>query len=553
MLQYRDVEKSRTTRVNQFKTLCLTLMVCVEVSTAANAGSYTVNYSGRLANFNDAFITGVNGYTDVPYTVGTNGFYGGGGTARWQGGSPPTSAHVTCEGQITATFAWQPTGNSTDDPPPDKVVIAQQCNTSMSSYSYSQATGTADNALGFPFVQDANVSDSVSGQSNGSLYQIKDAPGLSFTITCSPNANVAGIGPNSVPVSWSGSAGVSYKATALPLELVLNGGIGTRNQKSFLVGQQVSGTVSTGGLTAFGFNWTVSGSEPFKNWIPVQYPNKAPDPQDDPNKQTAFSGYSGDTASQTAFCFRKYTGNQATVSSSLHLAVPAGAKPSSGFDVTLQRNCYVDKPSNTLAVYIGSVQGIDSHGNYNPNPVAIQLQGATDPNSPYSVSGILWDGTVTTPTSYGSGGGWNYTQLITPHRLKRIVGVDHLLFPDGQQVLDSTFGYEPEYFSDTPNLYPDGSNQVEGDSPGQEFYGGSYIEVLESFETYTLYTPPGAGSQLVPLKNLNWYWQAQAHPDSSGIYVVSNTDAEWSFEDDFPTHPMWTDNVAPLTFVPPIP
>lgn len=389
-----------------------------------------------------------------------------------------------------------------------------------------------------------NYSNSVNGESNGTRYQIKEKPGASFTINSSPTANIKGSGVVGQESSNSGNASVNYKATATPLEIVLSGGIGARDNKSFLVGQLVTGSLATGGLTANGFNWSVSGSEPFKNWTPTQTPNTP----------TNFNGYLGDTSSQTSFCFRKYTGATATVTSPLHLIVPSGAKPSSGFDVSLEQTCAVDKPSNTLAVYIGSVQGISGYATPDPNPTAVELLGAYDSNSSSTVSGIIWDGTVATPTEYGYGGGWNYTQLITPHRLKRIAGVDHLLIPDGVQVLDSSFGYYPEYFSSSPNLYPDdGNSQTEGDSPAMPFSGASYVEVLDSFETYTLYKPPGAGSQFVPLKNLNWYWQAQAHPNSSGTYVISSTNAEWSFEDDFPTHPMWSDNVAPIQFAPPLP
>lgn len=106
------------------------------------------------------------------------------------------------------------------------------------------------------------IPDSIS---SGTRYQIKDQPGQSFTITSSPSAAVAGPAVAGTPTTNGGTVDVRYTATASPLEVVLSGGIGPKNNKSFLIGQQVTGTVLTGGLTANGFNWTVSGN-PFKNW-----------------------------------------------------------------------------------------------------------------------------------------------------------------------------------------------------------------------------------------------------------------------------------------------
>ena len=302
----------------RFKTLCLMLALCVGASTVANAGSYKVTYSGGTATWANPFAMGPSATTpsSIPYTLSDDGFYGGGGYASWHGGmtaAETTSGSVKCEGDITTTFTWQPTGNSTDDPPPDKVVIAEQGNTSMSSYSDSQSTGTANNNLGFVFVQDPNVSNSASGKSNGSLYQIKDNPGAGFTIKRSPKANLAGTGPVGVPVSLSGSASVSYTATALPLEVVLSGGIGPRDNKRFLVGQLVSATVSAGGLSvsANGFNWTVSGGEPFKNWTAS-------------STQAVFTTLGTETGNSTAFYFRK-AGVTGQAFCSLHLITPLGS------------------------------------------------------------------------------------------------------------------------------------------------------------------------------------------------------------------------------------
>lgn len=247
-----------------------------------------------------------------------------------------------------------------------------------------------------------------------------------------------------------------------------------------------------------------------------------------------------------------------TVACSAHLAVPPNAMPAGGFDVIASRTCRVRKPLNSLAVTIGSVQASPA---YPATPTAMHLYGASwvESGTTYT-TGIHWRGEVTTPSEFGRTGspGWNYTQLIKPGRALTdgSTGTIHRLVPDGVQVLDSTFGYEPVY----ARVYPDdGSEQNQGDRPSSPFRGTPFtnLTIHESFVTYTLYKPPGEDSVFVPLKNLDWYWQGAASPNTSGVWSISNTAAMWSFLEDFPAHPEWgpeppwyRGNVAPLNFSP---
>jgi len=529
------------------------MMACI--ATSAQAGSYVVSYSGGSVTSNSSSTRSGPFYID-PYGFYYNQVMVGWGIQVVNGVTSVTSTSVTVGGKITATFTWQ-SHNLTTDLPPTSVVIYEEEHASSTGGSTNPKAipteATCSDDLGFAFVPTpitgTNPSGSTGGTAGGIRYQIKENPGMSFTLTASPSATLAGTGAVGPPIGPSGNGGggsirVGYKATAMPLELVLYGGLGDKNHKSFLVGQQVTGVLLTGGLTATSSNWFVDGGEPFRSWAPTQSPGVA----------TTFVGYAGDTARQTSFCFRKSTGAQSTVSCSLSLAVPLGALPVGGFAPTLTRQCTVDKPSSTLAVYIGTVQGITGNRTPSPIPYAMQLLGANDPNASSSNSGILWDGTVTTPDgyNYNGSGGWNYTQLIAPHRLVQIGGVDYNPRFDRRQVLDGSFGYASVA---EPNLYgADGTQNYEGDSPSQGFHGGSYAEVLDSFVTYTLYKPPGSGSQYVPLKSLQWFWQGQAKPDKSGVYQLSNTNAQWSFVDDFPKHPMWSETESgDIPFSPPLP
>ena len=376
--------------------------------------------------------------------------------------------------------------------------------------------------------------------SSGTRYRIVQNPGQSFPITCSPSVVFSGTAAAGPPITGSGNGlgSLSYSATAQPLEVVLSGGIGTKNSKRYLIGQHVQARVSTGGLTATSYNWSVSGGQPFKYYHA--------------NTLTAFVTQMGaETGNLLDFYFRKptqYDGGPAIVTCSCHLSVPTGMLPTNGFDVIPSQPCSVEKPNSWLTVDIGTVQP-------EPLPPAsamrMHLYGIVWSDGTSTLhTGIRWRGTVTTAPEYGHEGipGWNYTQLITPGRALRDASTTHTLIPNGTQVLDSEFGYMPT----NGGVYPDdGTPETSGDAPSNEF-GAPYISsiVHESFVTYTLYRPPGSDSLWVPLKELQWFWQGAASPDTGSVWSVSNTAAMWGFVDDFPPHPQWNGNVAPLTYTP---
>lgn len=534
-------ERAKTLVAQMTATLVLFLALVCSI-TPVKAGYYTVSYSGGSATS----ITDSNGTVTHPYGLGNDSYYGGGEPFSWgakmlpDGTFVPTSGSLHCNGAITATFTWQP--STADDTSPKSVVIAEASTASSSGSAMTIVAPTVfnnDNGLGFPAVAGPPPPPQIPittlvKDSQGTRYQIKSQPGNSFSITCSPSVDIEGKGSVDPNGSGGGGGGVSYKATASPLELVLSGGIGSGDNKQFLVGQRVTGDLSTGGLQATSFDWSVNGGEPFKNWTADQ-------------THTTFAALGAENGGQLSFYFRKalFKGVKANVSCDFHLNVPTGAQPAGGFDLTLYRDCVVDKPSNSLQVLIGATKA-------NPNaanPTGMKFAGAVyTSNYMDYTAGILWLGQVTTPVEYGGGGGWNYTQLILQHRVRTNMGVRQHLSSNGTQMLDDTFGYQPI----APDVYPaDGNEQVQGDSPAEPFASSlSYVEILDSFVTYTLYRPPGAASCFVPLKNLNWYWEGEAQPNASGTWQVFNTNGDWSFMDDFPTHPMWQSNAINREWLP---
>lgn len=320
-----------------------------------------------------------------------------------------------------------------------------------------------------------------------------------------------------------------YKASAQPLQVILSGGIGPQNDKQYLIGQRVGASVETGGLQATSYLWSISGGKPFKGYSANE-------------SNAVFTGLSNETNPTCDFYFAKPVTDGVTVACAVWLQVPPGALPAEGFHVTLSRGCAVDKPWNSLSAQIGSPQG-DPPG----NPTRIHLYGVGISQST-ETTGIIWIGTVTTPSQYGAGGGWNYTQLVWPQRTKTVHDLDtnsdvpQMWDFNGLKCLDTYFGYAPRY----PDLYPaDSRFYVQGDEPSSPV--GDPIMSLtihDSFETYTLYQPPGDNSCLVPLKNLEWFWGFGSTPDASHIYQVNNPSSGWSFLEDFPAHPEWDRNVA---------
>lgn len=436
------------------------------------------------------------------------------------------------QGTITTTFTWRP--DNAGDLPPTAVVIAEQGQTAMQCSSTSNATpttNTLDNDLGFPFVSTSRSSSGnsftdINAASSGTRYKIKENPGQSFTITCSPNISIQGTGSINPEAHGSGGASLTYQATATPLGVVLSGGIGTKNNRSFLIGQQVTGTVSTGGLTANGFNWTASGN-PFKNWQ-VSFTS--------PSDSTAASLVPFGTQTQPSVTFYySQPAPQSTVATSVHLVVPPGALPAAGLDTTLSKTCVVDPPTWTIGETTGTTRLKPAS-----SPWYVAFDGASHTYSTglSLTAGIVWYGTVTTPAAYGSGGGWNVTQLGKLHRVRSEDGTLQGLACNDFLALDGSFGYDPVY----PGLYSDtGSQQGSGDSPQDWFFSSTEsLTINDNFTDYLMYRPPGAGSCFVPLENFTWFWKGQVLPDTSGGWRLFNAGGSSATGSQYPSHPIWS-------------
>jgi len=447
----------------------------------------------------------------VPYSQGQNGWGSGGGA----GGSIASTA---CSGNITTTFAWVSYGEG--DPPPAQVIIKETCSASWTSVTFGTPHGACSNGLGFPENDGPGTpgppgSTSTSGLSQGTRYKIV-AGTDPLQIECEPNASSGGGIVTNLSSVW-------YTASATPVEVILTGGIGPNEAKRFLIGQLVTGTVATGGLTADGYDWCIGGGTPFKDYTAS-------------NTNGVFTALGIESGATCTFHFSR-PGN-ATVTCTVHLTVPAGAKPEGGLLAAPSRNCGVDTPTFDIKQAIGSATFLPSN-----NPAAsMQLSGASldAPGGPYSGAGMIWRGYVSVPDAYivpCGFGAWGYAQIITPHITFVLNGENWGLTAawDGVARIDSGFTYLHDDHSGA------GAWFNEPDSPGTGFAAGqTAVTMSMSFDTYMMFKPGGDGSCYVPLRAFRWAWDADATRAGDGT---------WSFNSkhsgpitglgDYPQHPTW--------------
>ncbi|CEK16630.1 hypothetical protein CP488_01574, partial [Chthonomonas calidirosea] len=227
--------------------MLLLFSLCLAPSLAL-AGHYTVTYAGGNCN-------------GQPYTLSSNGTYGGSGSPDMQ------NLTITCSGQITATFTWVP--DFPNDPPPPAVVVMQDCTAQWECESKNGhlGTGNADNGLKFPPINLGDGTYEVGQSSSGQQYLIQTGNMKNFTVNCTPSASIT------VPAAFGfgvgrATASVTYKASATPLMVVLGGsGINLNVQPEYLIGQQVTCSLIPGGLTPSNYQWTPPAAcQPFKFW-----------------------------------------------------------------------------------------------------------------------------------------------------------------------------------------------------------------------------------------------------------------------------------------------
>ncbi len=452
---------------------------------------------------------------DVPIQFWRSKLWGGGPILFTLGyGTANTS------GEVTAHFSWN--GGSANLDPPEAVIVEER-----SIASWTGDSGTCD--CGLEVVDSHNVSGQ-SGDESGLRWTVKENPGASFTLTssCSMSASVA-VAQGS-PNHFYGSCSVTYTATPHDVRLVLAGGKLDAPGTSYLIGQRLTGTVDSAYPIA-SQTWSVSGGDPFKSF-------------DHDYVGGALYSYghrvnlnSSDLSASSLVCsFAKPA--SCTVSCQLHLTLPE-LNPSGGLALTVGKQTSAVAPTSTLVIADGRVQLINPSSR---SGAFIGVYNASPPSSP--VIGINWTGNATSPSGYGSGGGWLYLQLIT-------LGSNRFTPPtttESEQCgsgttwwtngLDSTYPYEP--LDDGVNsLFSSGTDGFAEDHPNfaLDAPATSYT-ASQSFEDYMMFLPPGAGSQLVPLKKFTWSWGGLASWNGTA-WSLSSPSHSSTTPVDYPPFPDW--------------
>jgi hypothetical protein len=396
-------------------------------------------------------------------------------------------------------------------------------------------TGSADDGWGDPVVNNT---------SNAAHYEVKDGSSGTITIT---SGNLSAKTPPFTSLAQASGAEVvaSFSVTPIPITLSPSGGIGPNSAKSLLIGQQFGGSVNSGTLSQTSWNWTVSGGSPFLDYVAA-------------DGGAVYTPFTPPTGATMGCYFAKPT-TSVTVSCAAHLALPSGAFPAAGLDVTVKRTLTIEKPSDQLNIVIGSVNA-EPGLPFGTPPTFVELEQYPQTTPSPNACGIQFQGTITTPAAYvlsNDYGQWNWTQLVTTSRQEKNNGTywqfaiktnNSTTIINGRQVLDGGYPYGSWY---SANGVQDGNT----DSPVQDLSSDPAIreyDVSDSFDDYLMYQPPGANSLPVPLKETDWYWTFQALKNASNVWSVSGRNAYWGFVADFPAFPTWN-LYAPdgcLTYVP---
>ncbi len=212
----------------------------------ASFAEYTVVYSNPA---NPVTITGPNG---VPWYKDYAGQPPAARAGSAVSANPPPRPHVqsnadvgtvTCSGAITATFTWAGPASEI----PQSVVIKE-----TAAASWSGSSGMGSDGLG------GTATGSDGGSFQTVKYSVKQNPGASFTMTCSPSPNGA------LPVASDilcASASVSYSVEWSSVTIGLGGTTVVENVTSIMIGQGCTASLSASPAQLSNYNWTISGDK----------------------------------------------------------------------------------------------------------------------------------------------------------------------------------------------------------------------------------------------------------------------------------------------------
>ncbi len=511
----------------------------LSLATLAHAGTYvwkitdpdptkstqSPTYSG--GNFHCTFGGGVS-YNE---RYGQRGLLGADG----YGNGNNEGDYADCSGMITTTYTWHagPGQTVATDPLPLYVIVMEKCHVRAYGPSATAApvVGICDTGLGVSsaLAQSKLPSGVTFGSAEWTTTRYTVATGgQTVTLTCTPRAQC------STPSAY---ASLLYTPAITPITVRLDGTTkDTAGSDNILVGQGCTAYIQvrslpSGTITFSNFNWGVSG-QIVKNFV------------------TGFL-----QASPPAYPYGhvNYLTSTDATGPSLHWYWSQGLYIGANNQVT----CSAVVSVNGTA--IGAVTANRGVAVYDPSYLASNMPGGCQiigqGTSGVSLnSDMEWTAQALTPlfftARFGNPGVIYYTQLCS---LNRDLGST---IPFGKDISTVTNGYvlDTELIYSTINTpggtwWADGASQAaSGDVPSIGLDLKSAVTQQDGFKTFLMYVPPGTDSMAVPLHELDWNINCNAHllllsggqwsPHPPGTIGVT---ADLYFNVSPPNWPVWND------------
>lgn len=488
-----------------------------------------------------------------PYGVTTSLFFSGPGAA-------------SCGGTVTVTFDWDDDGTGIEPPP---ALLLKE--TSVAEW-YGDS-GSCDNGLGSPVVE-TEYPDNPGGLCEGTKWTIREAPGYQFTVTCSPAALMT-LGSGS---PYYGFCRVNYTAQVYTARLQLGGMVwkdGMTNKVA--IGQQVTAQVvlDAGAPTPTSYAWTVSGGEPFADYVPT-------------TNSAVYTAYQPGSTAATEFYFRVpvqtiLVGCQVTfagVSGKMQLEEQVRSLTPIFHDRYAPWNIgkpeMVSKGPPRAKVADGDARVVNMIALFGGKRLFVS--NAYDPNDPktdwHPTFGLLLGAALDDSGCRNGGqmGTWTFVQQFIDNTTITLEdGSPYPHPPVNDWPLDGYYPFEDIYVEPpgsgqkaTKNPFPgaaysavtgqftgvlvDNPNIAWTVAPGLLIPGD--IQLDNEFKTHMLYFAPGI-SKPVPIRQ--WRWQVSGHASKSlpiqnfprGVWTLPNGGASVTSQTPFPEHPLWTRAVTP--------
>ena len=520
---------------------------------SAHAGTYVWQATDPSGNptqsptFTGGLITYANGSPSRPYATSSTGFDVPG---------PPFNV-TKASGTVQVAYTWQASGSG--DLPPQAVIVTETRSASW-SYFNTAPPSAASCSDGLSGASNAEVDHVVanppssppgagystySGSSSGTWYSVQtpDSSGkVGFSVSgLQSNVTFAPIDPTQ---NWA-YAVLDDQITVSPVTITLSGTTkDSSGNFNILVGQGCTASLSgiPSNCTVSNYKWSVSDSNAaFQSWNVTYVAGKS--------STAALVSGPGPLTNSTAHWYWSDKAGSQTVSCTATVTPPAGqGKP---FQVTATQPVSLVIPTIRVTPTTGRVQINDlAQSVYGPG---YYLYDGPGNGSQY---GITWTATVATPSlftqnSTQNGTLWNFVQITKPSRYRAVTGGSQQPSAlNGQYGLDTTYPYEPgPYSAAFPGGYSASTMPSSSSDSPAVFISDTYqnYQVLDSFQTYIMYSPPGTDTQWVPVWVIEWYWTANdTIPGTSwadwnnvtdaGIVRATNTESAT-------VHPTWSNLV----------